>query len=232
MERFDVPRLGRTLEETVQMLYNHVSLMGKRLDYVLMNIDYSNLAGTFADDIRTASGKHNVFTTQPAPPYYAGDIWISNDNIKRCKTTRESGSYSASHWEVLCGTIAIIDAVQTITNKTLTAPVINTPDIIHKQTTHDYSGAAADWTLTSGESKAETLVVSNSNADTNIIAPTTAGRRYIVVNHTDYNVTIKKNGGAGVKIAAGAVVWVEYIGSDYIRLTPDAKEAEEEEEGL
>ena len=135
MERFDTPQMGRNTEETVRMLYNHVSMMGKRLDFVLLNIDYNNLAGTFADDIRTASGKHNIFVVQPTPPYYAGDIWINNDNIKKCTTTKETGSYYASHWTIQCGTIALLTATQTLENKTLSYPVINTPDVIHKQIT-------------------------------------------------------------------------------------------------
>jgi phage minor structural protein len=49
----------------------------------------------------TADGKRRVFVTQPAPPYDIGDLWVqgTSGDIMRCKTSKLSGTYSASDWE-------------------------------------------------------------------------------------------------------------------------------------
>lgn len=46
--------------------------------------------------------KAEVFTSQPTPPYTVGDLWVQGPSgeIYRCKTSRSSGSYSASDWEL------------------------------------------------------------------------------------------------------------------------------------
>ena len=56
-------------------------------------VDYTN------DDV--ANSKNKVFTEQPVPPYNKGDLWTSGPNgeLRRCVTSRESGSYVASDWE-------------------------------------------------------------------------------------------------------------------------------------
>lgn len=49
-----------------------------------------------------ADGKARNFVTQPKPPYSVGDTWMqgASGEIMRCKVARESGSYTASDWEV------------------------------------------------------------------------------------------------------------------------------------
>jgi hypothetical protein len=46
----------------------------------------------------TADSKAKTFTTTPAPPYKAGDIWKNGATTYICQTTRASGSYTASDW--------------------------------------------------------------------------------------------------------------------------------------
>lgn len=46
----------------------------------------------------TADGKRTVFLTTPKTPYYAGDLWTDGNDLKRCITTRETGSYVAADW--------------------------------------------------------------------------------------------------------------------------------------
>jgi hypothetical protein len=46
----------------------------------------------------TADGKRRVFVVQPYPPYDSGDLWVNGTDIKRCVTSRVSGSYVASDW--------------------------------------------------------------------------------------------------------------------------------------
>lgn len=49
-----------------------------------------------------ADGKARNFVSQPYPPYSVGDIWMqgANGDILRCRVTRESGSFTASDWEL------------------------------------------------------------------------------------------------------------------------------------
>jgi hypothetical protein len=62
-------------------------------------IDAYTAASTAQD---TADGKRRVFVATPTPPYDVGDLWTegSTGDLKRCKTAKESGSYSADDWEL------------------------------------------------------------------------------------------------------------------------------------
>lgn len=46
--------------------------------------------------------KNRIFTTTPFTPYEVGDLWVqgSNGGIYKCKTSRLTGSYSSSDWEL------------------------------------------------------------------------------------------------------------------------------------
>lgn len=53
----------------------------------------------------TADGKMTVFATQPTPPYQLGDIWVNatygstyKNDVLRCKTTKNSGTFSINDW--------------------------------------------------------------------------------------------------------------------------------------
>ena len=48
-----------------------------------------------------ADSKAKVFVTTPTTPYKIGDLWVqgSSGDVMKCKTSRTSGSYSASDWE-------------------------------------------------------------------------------------------------------------------------------------
>ena len=50
---------------------------------------------------KLAESKAQIFTSEPKPPYYVGDLWVqgSNGDILHCKTKRTSGNYNASDWE-------------------------------------------------------------------------------------------------------------------------------------
>lgn len=45
-------------------------------------------------------GKAQIFTSQPTPPYYVGDLYVqgTSGDILVCKTERLTGSYAASEW--------------------------------------------------------------------------------------------------------------------------------------
>jgi hypothetical protein len=57
--------------------------------------------------------------------------------------------------------------------------------------THNYGGAAADWTLTNSESKCFMLAVSSAGGAANIIAPNRPGTMYAISNASGYAITIK-----------------------------------------
>lgn len=52
----------------------------------------------------TADSKRRVFYSTPVPPYDVGDLWAqgSNGDIMRCKTSRQSGAYQSTDWELAC----------------------------------------------------------------------------------------------------------------------------------
>lgn len=47
---------------------------------------------------RQVASRSRVFTTQPTPPYDAGDIWVDGKVLRRCATARASGAYVAGDW--------------------------------------------------------------------------------------------------------------------------------------
>ena len=86
---------------------------------------------------------------------------------------------------------------------------------------HDYDGAAADWTLTNSESKCFMLAVSNAGGAANIIAPNRPGTMYAISNASGYAITIKKSGGNGVAVTNAKTVLVIHNGTDYTALTAE-----------
>lgn len=62
-----------------------------------------NLENAEAQAAATLAGKKaQIFTSQPTPPYYVGDLWITSlsavGTVKTCYVSRTSGSYVASDW--------------------------------------------------------------------------------------------------------------------------------------
>jgi hypothetical protein len=114
------------------------------------------------------------------------------------------------------------DTAQTLTNKTLTSPVLNTPDLTFGYSSHDFSGGTSDWTLSASEDNSLILDVTNSGGATNINAPATAGKMYILRNETGSNCTILVSGQTGVAVATNKTAIVKCNGTDYERVTADA----------
>lgn len=47
----------------------------------------------------TADSKRRVFVVQPTPPYDVGDLWLNNQELYRCQTTKDvGGSYESNDW--------------------------------------------------------------------------------------------------------------------------------------
>lgn len=86
--------------------YNEDTKELKRFDssynwQIIQDRDAIKAIGDAATAQRTANGKMTVFVDTPQPPYQIGDLWVQgvNGDIMRCKTSRETGSYSSSDWE-------------------------------------------------------------------------------------------------------------------------------------
>ena len=91
--------------------------------------------------------------------------------------------------EVTKGNTAIL------TNKTLTSPKIT-----QNVATHDYSGAAADWTLTADDLLAQVVSVSNANGAVNAIFTNTTTNYYLVYNNSGFDLTCKNAAGTALVI--------------------------------
>jgi hypothetical protein len=57
---------------------------------------------TDSDLVLLAKSKAQIFTSQPVPPYYVGDLWVqgSSGDILNCIKTRKTGKYSTSDWTI------------------------------------------------------------------------------------------------------------------------------------
>lgn len=58
-------------------------------------IDAYNAAAQAQD---TADGKRRIFVKTPYPPYDQGDLWTDGTNLRRCITSRQTGSYVQADW--------------------------------------------------------------------------------------------------------------------------------------
>ncbi len=72
---------------------------------IITDTDITKALTNAAKAQETADGKMKVFSVQPTPPYQLGDIWVNatygttyKNDILRCKTTKESGTFSIDDW--------------------------------------------------------------------------------------------------------------------------------------
>lgn len=114
------------------------------------------------------------------------------------------------------------DHAVTMTNKTLTAPVMTQPSITCAFGTHDYSAAHADWTLSAAELLKMIHKPTNADADVNAIIADTAGMPYVFVNGTGQVLTVKTAAGTGVAITNGKTAIVMSDGTNVIALATES----------
>lgn len=65
------------------------------------NIKFVSTDGSIKDvsDLEAMIGDGNkVYTTQPAPPYKKGDIWVDGKVLRKCNVTRTTGDYVSDDW--------------------------------------------------------------------------------------------------------------------------------------
>jgi hypothetical protein len=149
-----------------------------------------------------------------------GEIDVeSGASLKLAGTAVTSTATELNKLAGISGDVITTTNTKTMTNKTLTSPVINTPSVVQSVAFHNYGASSADWILSATEQKAVLLWVTNAGAASNIVAPAEA-RVYFVYNNSGQNVTIAA-GGTGITVADARVAGVIYASGDYVRLTPD-----------
>lgn len=119
-------------------------------------------------------------------------------------------------------TLCAIAASQTLTNKTLTAPILTNPATTVTLGSHDYGAAALDWTLSAAELLLPVHKPTNASGAVNAIIPHTTLRPYIFINGTGQALTVKGSSGTGITIASTKSATVMSDGTNVIRLTTDA----------
>jgi hypothetical protein len=150
-----------------------------------------------------------------------GEIDVeSGASFKLAGTAVTSTATELNKLAGISGDVITTTNTKTMTNKTLTSPVINTPSVVQSVAFHNYGASSADWILSATEQKAVLLWVTNAGATSDIIAPEEA-RIFFVYNNSGQSVTIKKSGGTGITVADARVAGVIYASGDYVRLTPD-----------
>ena len=195
-----------------------LSTTAKTLVGAINELDSDNSGFATKTGVETLTNKTLTAPTLSTPKIADGDTGLTitsadQTNAAAVLTIPDIGDAAD---EVVCK-----DTTQTLTLKTLTSPVLTTPDVVNGVATHDYGAAAVDWTLSASELKAKYLVVTNANGAANIIAPSTSGKEYVLVNNSGQAITLKKTAGTGIAVANTKVATLAYIGSDYIRITAD-----------
>lgn len=88
-----ISQSANAISTSVSQTYQTISGMS---DYVL-GTTFSQTVNSLTT---TITEKARVFTSRPTPPYAVGDLWADGTDIYKCKTSRASGNYSSSDWEL------------------------------------------------------------------------------------------------------------------------------------
>lgn len=59
---------------------------------VISSLAIANAANDAEDNMR------RLFLNEPIPPYDVGDIWLNNNDLKRCRAKRTSGEFNSNDW--------------------------------------------------------------------------------------------------------------------------------------
>jgi len=78
---------------------------------------------------------------------------------------------------------------------------------VHKEASHNYGGAAADWVVNADDASATFFIVSNANGAVNMVlpVPTYGGKICAVYNNSGHALLVKCLGGTGFSVTNGDV---------------------------
>lgn len=182
--------------------------------------DIADAADTFvmADTAQTLTAKtltSPVLTTPKIADTDAGCTVTSADQT-HASATATIPNFTGAADEFVMKALA-----QTLTNKTLTAPVFTNPATTVTLGAHDYGAAANAWTLNAAELLLPVHKPTNASGAVDAVVATTI-RPYIFINATGYALTVKTAAGTGIAIANNKTATVMSDGVNVIRITPDA----------
>ncbi|MDD5538351.1 MAG: hypothetical protein PHF12_05240 [Candidatus Omnitrophica bacterium] len=113
-------------------------------------------------------------------------------------------------------TIALADPTAA---RTLTLPDATGTANLNCTATHDYAGAAADWTLSVAEMQCGFITVTNANGAVNAYVPTAIpGKTYTVNNGSGQVLTFKVTGQTGGTIANGKWAFYTTLAADVVEV--------------
>lgn len=114
------------------------------------------------------------------------------------------------------------DTVQTLTLKTLTAPINANPHTTYLVNPHNYADGTADWDISTGAGARYFInKVTNASGAVNCIVSAEIAPK-IFINASGQALTVKTAAGTGITIANGKTAMVMSDGTNVIRLTTDA----------
>jgi hypothetical protein len=183
-------------------------------------------ADTFvmADTAQTLTNKTLTSPALTTPKIADGDLGVT---VTSANQTHASAVATIPNFVDAADEFVMKDTAQTLTLKTLTEPVINTPaitapDFVFGSSALDFAGGHADLTLSAAQIKTTFLVCANADAGANILAPATANKVFCVVNGSGQAITLKVTGQTGITVANAKSAFLRCTGTDYARLTADA----------
>lgn len=124
--------------------------------------------------------------------------------------------YNGTEYVMVACNQVTLTGTETMTNKTLTVPTITSPALTFSNEAAIDLGSG-DVTLDASQIKKFILEVTTGHAANAIVAPSTTGKAYIVVNNDAVNnALIKKSGGTAVTIPPSYSGLVYYNGTQYV----------------
>ena len=151
-----------------------------------------------------ASGQSGVAVANATIAILIGNV--AGTDFTTVTTTTATISGSTIDNSIIGGTTAAAGTFTTLKFATRTSA------------THDYAGAAADWTMTVAEASAQYLTTTNAaTGAANAILPASTIGLYLLNNTSGQAVTLKVSGGTGISVANNKYALLFANGTNVVR---------------